>query len=127
MSYEDYVAAEPPENPKDLPAYLGEEFRRVENAMRAVIHQHTVQFVDATADASAAGVIICDASATLVVINLPGVSSSYGLGYTVAKVNGANKVIIRSDGLINGVGSATLSAQYQQSYFLGTGKEWLRK
>lgn len=122
-----YKAKEPPKNPDDLPRYLGEELHRIENHLTVLAQRTAIQFIDATADASAAEVIVVDASANLVVVNLPGATSSLGVRYLVAKQKGANNVVIRSTETINGSGSSTLSAVYQQAFLFTDGIGWFQK
>jgi len=120
-----YVATEPPFSPDELAVYLGEELRRVEAAINALGERHDIQYVDATANLSAAEVIMVDTSAGAVTITLPGASASMGMRYRITNTKG-NSVIVRSTETINGAGSSTLSLQYQQAFFITDGIEWFQ-
>jgi len=120
-----YVATEPPQSAEELSVYLGEELRRIEAAINALGERHDIQFVDATANLSAAEVVMVDTSAGSVTITLPGASASLSMRYRVLNTKG-NSVIIRSTETINGVGSSTLSLQYQQAFFITDGIEWFQ-
>lgn len=126
MSERKYVPGEPPVSPEHLPEYLSRELRRIEASIDLASRRYDIQFASGTADASAAETIICDASASLVVINLPGVSADGSPFYRVVKSNGANNVIVRTTETINGAGSSTLSAQYQVGFFFRDNKEWFQ-
>jgi len=119
-----YGTQEPPTDPKDIPEYLSRELRNIEEALSQLSDENTVAFIDQTAAASVAGIIIADASQTAVVVTLPGAAASRGVAYRIGKSKGANNVVVRSSETINGVSSSTLSLQYQFGVFVCDGTEW---
>jgi hypothetical protein len=124
VSRERYVADQPPLNHRDLIEWLSREMPRIENAFAQLFPHYETQFVDQTAVASTADIILADASQTAVVVYLPAAELSKGDQYRIIKRKGGNNVVVRSTDTINGGGSATLSTQYQSSLFLCDGIEW---
>lgn len=126
-NFDPYVTEEPPQSPDDLSQYLSRELRRIENSIAEISKRHTAQIIDATANASSAENIFCNASAGPLVLVLPGASGSLVTSYSVWKTKGTYNVIVRSTETINGAGSSTLSAVYQNASFVTDGKEWFQK
>lgn len=123
-----YHTEDPPQSPSDVPEYLSRELRRIESAIQRLAESQTVVTITSTAVASTAQNVVIDCSATAVVFFLNGVGTS-GREFFVKRINGGlNKAIVRaSDGTIDGVTSATLSAQYQSLHVISDGTTWLKK
>ena len=112
---------------EQLNDYLARELYRIETALLAHEENLTVDLLEATADASTASYLMLNCSATAIVITLPSAARATGKRFTIKKTDsGANKAAIRAVGseTIDGVGSASLTAQYQVKSIVSDGSNW---
>ena len=125
---EPYVTS--PIEATDIPQlndYLSRELRRIEYALLAYEESLTVDVLEATANASTASYLMLDCSATAIVITLPSAARVTGKRFTIKKTDsGAKKAAIRAVGseTIDGVASASLTAQYQVKNIVSDGTNW---
>ena len=107
--------------------YLENELRRVEYALNGFEETAQIDLLESTANASASSYQLLDCSATAIVISLPSAARVKGKKYTLKKIDSsANKGAIRAAGseTIDGVTSASLTAQYQVKSIVSDGSNW---
>lgn len=132
MAHDKYTAQEPPFQPDYLGEFLSRELRRIENCVQSLSEREDILIVDGTATAVAKieeNIIIASAAANVFVL-LPDATLNKGQHYFVKRTyTGTANVIVRATGTdtIEGVGSSTLSAQWQGIGLLSDGTQWLRK
>lgn len=71
-------------------------------------------------------VVICDATAAAITVNLPAAADSTGRVYSIKKVDASNNVTVDGSGseTIDGSTTAVLSAQYDAIRIWCSGTEW---